>query len=644
MGSYLFEKEQMNQQSLQLDPHLISKDRKIAEAQVLSTNWGKGEDIGKTIQLQYKNGSNSKVNFRVPRSACVTEGDIVFSYMPLDNNSSMEKDYLFLRCKNGIVQISPIYSVKTKIQIGELTLPIRIKEISQKDEFDGYISLSQYHYRNKILFGRHSPLVAVTNHPLLPRVVGYIDLTTAFFVNTPRRKILDEPTRLDGVCWDRWSKDAIKDHIPLFVRIARCVVHPELRSSGIGQILITHAASFANTHWQSAHCKPYFLEISADMLRYIPFAAKAGMVYVGETEGNLKRIAKDLSYLSANESRFQREIFKGELFGILDTKFSQLAKATAAICGSGEESIGDFIRAQIDHPTLDGWAQLAGVLSHPKPHYMMGLNKEAVELIAQRTKSKKIESPTLDGRIYIDQIYQTRLQELIKIQNVSVEIRFTVKRTEITHHIERAFEISLDDLIQPVLKNLSIEFQPGEIIVLTGLSGTGKTTLLHMLASELLPTTGSIIFPENVISGRLNSISSSKPLIEVIGKQDSGRGIYWLGVVGLSEPFLYVKPFSALSAGQKYRAMLARLLIRGANLWLIDEFCENLDLINTNLLARKLSSLARKVGATVVVASSDAGRFVKSLHPDRILILKGATDTNSYKILTGDKYIDQIKI
>jgi ABC-type ATPase with predicted acetyltransferase domain len=165
-----------------------------------------------------------------------------------------------------------------------------------------------------------------------------------------------------------------------------------------------------------------------------------------------------------------------------------------------------------------------------------------------------------------------------------------------------------------------------------------------MLASELLPTTGSIIFPENVISGRLNSISSSKPLIEVIGKQDSGRGIYWLGVVGLSEPFLYVKPFSALSAGQKYRAMLARLLIRGANLWLIDEFCENLDLINTNLLARKLSSLARKVGATVVVASSDAGRFVKSLHPDRILILKGATDTNSYKILTGDKYIDQIKI
>jgi ABC-type transport system involved in cytochrome c biogenesis ATPase subunit len=634
----------MDQQSSQLDTHQISGNSKTAEAQVLCTTWGKGEDVGKTLQLQYKNSPNSKVIFRVPRSACVTEGDIVFSYITLDNNSSMEKDYLFLRCKNGVVQLSPIYSVRTKIQIGELTLPITIKEISQQEEFDGYSSLSQYHYRNKILFGRHSPLVAVTNHPLLPKVVGYIDITTAFYVNTPRRNILDEPTRLDGVSWDSWSKDVIKDLIPLFVRIARCVVHPELRSSGLGQMLIAHAASFANTHWQSAHCKPYFLEISADMLRYIPFAEKAGMVFVGETEGNLKRIAKDLSYLKANESRFQKEIFKGEVFGILDTKFSQLAKATAAIRASGKENIGDYIREQIDHPTLDGWAKLAGVLSHPKPHYMMGLNKEAVELIAQRTKSRNVESPSLDSGIFINQVYQTRLQQPIKIQNVSVEINFSVTRTKITHQIERAFEISLDDLIQPVLKNLSIELQPGEIIVLTGLSGTGKTTLLHLLASELSPTTGSISFPDKVISGQLNQISSPKPLIEVIGKQDPSKGIFWLGVVGLSEPFLYVKPFSSLSAGQKYRAMLARLLIRGANLWLIDEFCENLDLVNTNLLAKKIMSLARKVGATVVVASSDASRFVKSLHPDRVLILKGATDTNSYKILSGDEFIEQIKI
>jgi ABC-type ATPase with predicted acetyltransferase domain len=143
--------------------------------------------------------------------------------------------------------------------------------------------------------------------------------------------------------------------------------------------------------------------------------------------------------------------------------------------------------------------------------------------------------------------------------------------------------------------------------------------------------------------GLLNPISVSKPLIEVIGGKDTGKGIYWMGVVGLSEPYLYVKPFSALSAGQKYRAMLARLLIRGANLWLIDEFCENLDVVNTHLLSRKISSLARKVSATVVIASSDASRFVKSLLPDKVLILKGATDTSSFELLPRDRFIAQIK-
>jgi ABC-type lipoprotein export system ATPase subunit len=635
----------MDYLTLQVNTRHYSTNSDLAEAEIIRVIWDKGGDVGKVLRLKYKNNPEINIDFRVPRSVCITEGDIVYSYGNLDESSSIEKDHLFTECENGITLLTPIYFAESTLQIGDLILSIVIKEISQKEEFDGYISLSKYHYRNNTLFGRHSTLVAVTNHPLLPKVVGYIDITTAFFVNTPRKNLLNEPTCLDGVSWDNWSKDTIKDRIPLFVRIARCVVHPELRSAGLGGILINHAGSFARSHWQSAHWKPYFLEISADMLRYIPFAEKAGMVYVGETEGNLKRIAKDLSYLKANETRLQKEIFKGEVFGILDTKLNQLAKASAVVNESGEASIGEYISEQINHPTLDGWAKLAGVLSLPKPHYMMGLNDEAIELIAQRSRSHKIEkAPSVDSQVYINQIYKKRLQQSIKFQNVSLSISLIVTRTEITHQIERAFEISLDNLLQPVLNNLCIEFNPGEIIVLTGLSGTGKTTLLNMLASGTTPTNGSIIFPDNIKVGKLNRINSTKPLIEVIGKQNLGKGIYWLGVVGLSEPFLYVKPFSALSAGQKYRAMLAKLLIRGSNLWLIDEFCENLDLVNTNLLSEKLSSLARKVGATVVIASSDAGRFVKSLRPDRVLILKGATDTNGYNFLSGNEYIEQIQL
>lgn len=615
----------------------------FAQAQVLAVNWDRGGVFGKKIRLRYIEQPDSNAVFRVPRSACVTKGDIVYSYAHLDTTSSMEKDYLFIRCENGVAQLTPIYSVGTVLKIGDFNLYVTIKEISQQDEFDGYVALTQYHYRDKMLFGRHAPLVAVTCHPMLPKVIGYIDLATAFFVNTPRRNILNEPTRLNGVAWDSWTKDVIRKRIPLFVRIARCVVHPELRSIGLGKILVKHAAEFARTHWQSNHWKPYFLEISADMLRYIPFAEKAGMVFVGETEGNLKRIARDLKYLKANEDRLQKEILKGEVFGILDTKLSQLAKATDAVNGSGKD-IGQFVAEQIENPTLDGWAKLVGVLSFPKPHYMMGLNEDAKILITRRAQARNLpSSPAQDSQAYIDQIYKLRLQHSIKLENITYHTQISVTRTRITHQIERSFEISLDHLTQPVLKNISFEIFPEEVLVVTGLSGTGKTTLLQLLAGKLSPTSGVISLPDNAKVGLLNPISVSKPLIEVIGRNDLGRGIYWMGVVGLSEPHLYVKPFTALSAGQKYRAMLARLLIRGANLWLIDEFCENLDIVNTHLLSQKISTLAHKIGATIVIASSNAGRFVKSLRPDRVLIIKGAIDTNGYQLLTGDDFIAHLE-
>lgn len=620
-----------------------SKDN-LAQAEVLAVNWDRRGTFGKKLRLRYTNLQDLSVVFQVPRSACVTEGDIVYSYDPLDETFSMEQNHLLIECRNGFAQLTPIYSAETVLKTGNLHLPLTIKEISQQDEFDGYLALTQYHYRDKMLFGRHSPLVAVTHHPMLPTVVGYIELATAFFVNTPRKHILDIPTQLDGVAWEGWTKRVIKERIPLLVRIARCVVHPELRSVGLGKILVEHVTKFARTHWQSAHWKPYFLEISADMLRYIPFAEKAGMTFVGETEGNLKRIAKDLRYLKSNEDRVQKEILKGDVFGILDTKISQLQKATIAVNGSGAKSPGEFVAQQIANPTLDGWAKLAGVLSLPKPHYMKGLNEEAAKLLTERVQELNIpSSPTQGDQMYIGQIYNSRLQKPIKVECVDYQAELVVTRTEVTHQIERAFEISLDNLTQPIFKNINFEISPGEILVVTGLSGTGKTTLLQLLAGKLSPTSGAISLPDNTKVGLLNPISVSKPLIEVIGRKDTGKGIYWMGVVGLSEPHLYVKPFAALSAGQKYRAMLARLLIRGANLWLIDEFCENLDVVNTHLLSQKISTLARKVGATVVIASSDASRFVKSLLPDRVLILKGAIDTNGFEALTSDDFIARIE-
>ena len=129
--------------------------------------------------------------------------------------------------------------------------------------------------------------------------------------------------------------------------------------------------------------------------------------------------------------------------------------------------------------------------------------------------------------------------------------------------------------------------------------------------------------------------AQKKPLIEVLGKGDVNRGLQLLNSVGLSEAFLYVKPFQQLSTGQKYRAMLASLFSKGSNIWLIDEFCENLDPITTHLIARKLSTVAREHKATVIVSAVDYAPFLETLCPDKILLLQGATQ---YEVFTFDEF------
>ena len=160
-----------------------------------------------------------------------------------------------------------------------------IKEITEPDEADAYEALAQFHYRGHMLRGRTAKLIVRSFHPAYPRVIGYIELATPFYMNKARASVLNARFRGQGVGWDVWDMAATKRFTNVIVRIARCIIYPEFRGLGLGQILVKHAAEFARTRWQVARMKPQFLEVSADMLKFVPFAQKAGMTYVGETEG-----------------------------------------------------------------------------------------------------------------------------------------------------------------------------------------------------------------------------------------------------------------------------------------------------------------------------------------------------------------------
>ena len=570
-----------------------------------------------------RQNSNATEKLSVPRSACVTKGDTV----------ELVGDEVYVRCKHvdEKVQILPSYSKEDKIQLGNLKIDTLVKEITEPEEYEAYRHLQFHHYRGKSLFGRHAPLVMCASHPLLPSIVGYIELATPFLVSKPRHKLFNTTCQLNGIGWKQWNNETSRKYISLFVRIARCVVHPELRGAGIGQKLVKHSVQFAQKHWQSGGRQPYVLEICADMLRYIPFAENAGMIYIGETEGNEHRIAEDFSYFIKHLKRFEnKEILPDDSCGIVDVKRSQFqALLDSDPSKTSQQALVD-LKKQIRNPTLKGEAKFKSVLVFPKPVYVKGLHSKAEDFISDRISELELQSKKKSTFKAIEPI-----QSSIELKDIEVKFIKQIPRTKLTNQVERAFGTSLDTFKHNIFKSLNFSINPGSICLVTGMSGTGKSTVLQLLHGKIQPTSGDLEMPQNVKIGTLSPIRSKKPLIDFLGKGNMNRGIELMNSVGLSEAFLYVKPFQELSTGQKYRAMLASLFSTSNNLWLIDEFCESLDPITAKLVAKKLSTVARECKATVVICSADYEPFLETLCPDQVLLLQGAT---RYKDFTFDEF------
>ena len=572
----------------------------------------------------------------VPLSACVSKGDTAF----------VDGQRIFVRCQNGNAQLSPAYIWKDKLSVGGLEVDMLIKEITQADEHLSYTSLAKFHYRDQPLFGRTSRLIARTFHPAYPKVLGYIELATPFYMNKARAKLLNVPFRNGMISWKAWDMQTTRQYIHLIVRIARFVIHPEFRGLGLGQILMQHAAQFARTRWQIAGLLPYFLEISADMLKYVPFAERAGMRFIGETEGNLGRVVKDMGYLMKNAERVRsKEIVLKDACGIVDKQVANMERALKLQKEQGwsrNELLNRLERLSIDD-VLHDYDLFWDIVSLPKPTYMQGLNKPADRFVSRRVAEL---SPPNGWKPPMFQVKP--LDNSIQVENLTLKYISQVRRTRQTHAIQQAFGISPENIKNIVVQNLSLNIRPGEIILITGPSGSGKTTLLNALAqrnlNKGLKQEGHIAYPENVAVGAFEPFHSEKALIEIFSaKKNIGSvrdALYLMGSVGLSDAFVFLKRFSELSTGQQYRAMLASLIARCANIWFIDEFCANLDTVTANVIADRLQKMARRLSATLVVAAPHCELFLHALRPDKVVLLTNAWE---HKVESGAFFMSQLK-
>jgi ABC-type ATPase with predicted acetyltransferase domain len=225
------------------------------------------------------------------------------------------------------------------------------------------------------------------------------------------------------------------------------------------------------------------------------------------------------------------------------------------------------------------------------------------------------------------QSYRRKRRDLQKIPRqefkIHKEYRTKGKITKRTLAISEAFGIGVDDEKHfPVFSNFELEVKPGQVVLISGDSGSGKSTLLKEISAQI-SARGNDEFPGGVVSNSTIEIDPNEVLIEGVGK-DVGEAISILSMAGLNEAFLMLRKFKELSDGQKYRFRLARMIDSDADVWAFDEFSSALDRTTAKVVSYTLGKTARKLGKTVVVATTHED-LLQDLKPD-IWIRKGFGD------------------
>ena len=162
---------------------------------------------------------------------------------------------------------------------------------------------------------------------------------------------------------------------------------------------------------------------------------------------------------------------------------------------------------------------------------------------------------------------------------------------------------------------LDLTLEPGQTAIVTGPNGTGKTTLLRILAGLLRPVEGGVDWqpspPEEMTAlhylGHQNSVKGA-----MTGAQNLA---FWQRLAGLADAAALSRacetfaiedlidlPARVLSAGQQRRLALARLVAIPAPLWLLDEPTTALDVNATAAFATAIAE-HREMGGIAVVAT-----------------------------------------
>src|SRR5277367_2466809 len=174
-----------------------------------------------------------------------------------------------------------------------------------------------------------------------------------------------------------------------------------------------------------------------------------------------------------------------------------------------------------------------------------------------------------------------------------------------------------------VLKGVSLSLASGQLLHIRGPNGSGKTTLLRVVCGLLRPEQGEVSWNGHSISGvRLEyqavlAYASHEPALKGdltalenlhfavglkrrVSTEELRDSLAQTGAAGCAD-----LPARVLSAGQRRRVAMARVLAMRASLWLLDEPFTNLDVAGSELMSALLRTHVADGGLALVVAHQE---------------------------------------
>ena len=227
--------------------------------------------------------------------------------------------------------------------------------------------------------------------------------------------------------------------------------------------------------------------------------------------------------------------------------------------------------------------------------------------VRQGVKARRTRS---EGRVRrLEKMRKERIQR----RELAGKARMDIDAGELSGRLViEAEHVSATWEVQPIIRDFSVRILRGDRIGIVGPNGAGKSTLIKILLGEMTPDTGSVrrgtnlqvayfdqhrtdLNPERTV---MDNVTDGKDSVTINGQSKH--------VIGYLQDFLFSPERSrtlvkSLSGGEKNRLMLARLFAQPANLLVLDEPTNDLDLETLEMLEDVLSAYE----GTLLVVSHD---------------------------------------